>query len=225
MNCSTTSVSRWSGPSSRATPTSRAPSRAGSVGSGTWAAASTTPGDGSRRRSHSESRRCRAGGSACSHGVGSSASCTTASVRWNTAPRPSHGRVRWATNRRCPGDDVARVGHLRLLSSAPRPRPSWPRSRGARSRRLVTAGVAPWRRWIGGAISLVHTDYDAALPELREAAAQFGDIGNRVGPSPRSASRRRHRDDARQLRRSRACAAAGDRWVGMPWEPTPCRAG
>ena len=35
--------------------------------------------------------------------------------------------------------------------------------------------------WIGGSIFLVNTDYDAALPELREAAAQFGDIGNAWG--------------------------------------------
>ncbi len=35
--------------------------------------------------------------------------------------------------------------------------------------------------WIGGSILWVNTDYDAALPELREAAAQFGAIGNAWG--------------------------------------------
>ncbi|HEX5588256.1 MAG TPA: BTAD domain-containing putative transcriptional regulator [Acidimicrobiia bacterium] len=35
--------------------------------------------------------------------------------------------------------------------------------------------------WVSGSILLVHGDYDAALPELRDAAAQFGEIGNAWG--------------------------------------------
>ena len=95
---------------------------------------------------------------------------------------------------------------------------------GARSRRLVTAGVAPWRRWIGGSISLVHTDYDAALPELREAAAQFGDIGNAWDRAlalrhvADIATTRGNYDEAEQRCSRRS-------WVRMPWEPTPSRAG
>ena len=50
------------------------------------------------------------------------------------------------------------------------------------SRRAFASVGDGWSRamatWIGGSILLVNTDYDAALPELREAAAQFGDIGN-----------------------------------------------
>ena len=53
------------------------------------------------------------------------------------------------------------------------------------SRRAFASVGDGWSRamatWIGGSILLVNTDYDAALPELREAAAQFGDIGNAWG--------------------------------------------
>ena len=118
VSCSTTSAWRWSGPSSRATPTSHAPSRAASAGSGTWAAASTTPGDGSRRRSRSANRRGRAGGSARSGGAGSSAWCTTASVRSEYgAEAVARARALGDPSTTRPGDDAARLGDLRLLSS------------------------------------------------------------------------------------------------------------
>jgi predicted ATPase len=50
------------------------------------------------------------------------------------------------------------------------------------SRRAFASVGGGWSRamatLLGGTISMVHTDYDAALPALREAAARFGDIGN-----------------------------------------------
>jgi predicted ATPase len=53
------------------------------------------------------------------------------------------------------------------------------------SRRAFTSVGDSWSRamatFLGGAISQVNNDYDAALPELRDAAAQFGAIGNTWG--------------------------------------------
>jgi predicted ATPase/DNA-binding SARP family transcriptional activator len=53
------------------------------------------------------------------------------------------------------------------------------------SRRAFTSVGDGWSRamatFLGGAISQVNNDYDAALPELRDAAAQFGAIGNMWG--------------------------------------------
>src|SRR5207342_3594830 len=55
------------------------------------------------------------------------------------------------------------------------------------SRRAFASVGDGWSRamatLLGGTISMVHNDHDAALPALREAAAQFGDIGNVWGRS------------------------------------------
>ena len=84
------------------------------------------------------------------------------------------------------GDDsdvaLATMLHASATSTsfiARRLRRSWPRSRGARSLSVGDGWSRAMATWIGGSILLVgNTDYDAALPELRDAAAQFGDIGN-----------------------------------------------
>ena len=53
------------------------------------------------------------------------------------------------------------------------------------SRRAFVSVGDGWSRamatWLGGSILFVHNDYDAALPELRDAAAQFDRIGNAWG--------------------------------------------
>ena len=53
------------------------------------------------------------------------------------------------------------------------------------SRRAFVSVGDGWSRamatWIGGSILWANTDYDAALPELQQAADQFGDIGNAWG--------------------------------------------
>ena len=223
VTCSTTSVSRWIGPSNRATPTSHAPSPPGSDGSGTWAAASTTPGDGSRRRCHSESRRGRAAGSARSHGVGSSAWSTTPSLRWNTVPKPSHARVRWATRRPLRWRRCCTPRRSTTSFIEPRPRRSWRRSRGTRSRRSVTVGVAPWRRSSGARSSWCTPTTTRRLPnctKLRRSSAKSetrGPEASRCAMSP--TSRRRA---ATTTKRSARCGTRSR--VGRRSEPSQFRA-
>ena len=210
VTCSTTSVSRWLGPSNPATPTSHAPSPPGSDGSGTWAAASTTPGDGSQRLCHcGESMRP-------SRPIRALAWGGLVGMVYDTELAMEHGAEAVARARAL-GDASTLALATMLHASAiydffHRTAPAT--ELAEESRHPFESVGDGWSRamatLVGGEIFMVHADYDAALAELRRSCGGVRRQRTRVGPRPRAASCRRHRDDARRLRRSRARAAARD---------------
>ena len=182
---------------------------AGSVGSGTWVAASTTPGDGSRRPSHSESRHGRAGGSALAWGglVGMVHDSECAMEYGAEAVAPA----------RALGDNSAVALATMLHASATFDffhRTAAATELAEESRRVFVSVGDGWScamaTWIGGSILWANTDYDAALPELRKArpasASAASDTCRAEGPRLCVTSPTVGDDTGGRLRRGRTSA-------------------
>ena len=224
VNCSTTSASRWSGRSSRATPTSRAPSPAGSVGSGTWAAASTTPGDGSRRLSHSESPPGRSCGSARSQWGG------LVGMLHDSERAMEYGAEAVARARALGDDSVVAVATMLHASAsptssiAPGPRRSCSRSR---ERAFLSVGDG-WSRAMATLVGGCHLPGERRLRRGAPGAARScgshsaqsatrGAEPSRCATSPTSRPMRGRYDEA-ELALQQAILGC------TPWARSPCRA-